>query len=314
MVGKRGSKCSKNMEGEPNVSNSSNLPGGLETASQVKRDVASTKTLVNNNMEEEANQSSENAQKQLVLYDPAANGAGEMSPVPGHIDSPNRVLRFIGAFAVQCANCFKWRLVPKKEIYEEIREHIIERPFLCETAREWQPEISCNDQPDIAQDGSRLWAIDKPNIARPPPGWQRILSIRGEKSTKFADVYYLAPSGKRLRSIVEVQRYLNDRPEYKEVSLSQFSFQIPRPLRQNYVSKRPRAAPSYDANDDGMPECLEPSKVNPLARVADVDTDLQLSSTGFSAHYFETPDLKPENQSAKKKRTPCKRKRHGELT
>ncbi|XP_022842835.1 methyl-CpG-binding domain-containing protein 2-like [Olea europaea var. sylvestris] len=305
-----------NMEGEPNVSNSSNHPGGLETTPEVKRDVAFTERIVNNNMEDEGNQSSENAQKQLVPYDPAATGTGEMEPVSGPIDFPNRtpgVLRSIGAFAVQCANCFKWRLIPSQDKYEEIREHIIERPFLCETAREWQPEISCNDQPDIAQDGSRLWAIDKPNIARPPPGWQRILRIRGERSTKFADVYYLAPSGKRLRSVVEVQRYLNEHPEYKEVSLSQFSFQIPRPLQQNYVSKRPRAA-SYDTNDDGMPECLDPSKVNPLARVAsDVDTDLQLSGPGLSAHYFGTPGLKPENQSAKRKRTPSKRKRNDEL-
>ncbi|CAI9780301.1 unnamed protein product [Fraxinus pennsylvanica] len=196
------------MEGEPNVSNSSNLPGGLETTPEVKRD-AFTERLVNNSMEDEGNHSSENAQKQLVLYEPAATGTGEMEPALGHIDFPNRtpgVLRSIGAFAVQCANCFKWRLIPSQEKYEEIREHIIERPFLCETAREWQPEISCNDQPDIAQDGSRLWAIDKPNIARSPPGWQRILRIRGERCTKFADVYYLAPSGKRLRSIVEVQR------------------------------------------------------------------------------------------------------------
>ncbi|KAL2553882.1 Methyl-CpG-binding domain-containing protein 2 [Forsythia ovata] len=308
-----------NMEGEPNVSNSSNLPVGLETTPQVERDVASIEGLVNNNLEDEGNQSSENAQKQLVLYDSAAIGTGKMEPVSGHSGFPNRtprVLRSIGAFAVQCANCFKWRLIPSIEKYEEIREHIIERPFLCETAREWQPEISCNDRPDIAQDGSRLWAIDKPNIARPPSGWQRILRIRGERSSKFADVYYLAPSGKRLRSIVEVQRYLNEHPEYKEegVSLSQFSFQIPRPLQQNYVSKRPRAAPSYDVNDQGMPECLEPSKVNPIAFVGpDVDTDLQLSGPGLSAHYFDTPGLKPENQSAKRKRTPSKRKRNGLL-
>lgn len=54
--------------------------------------------------------------------------------------------------------------------------------------------------------------------------------------------------------------------------------------------------------------------VNPLARVAsDVDTDLQLSGPGLSAHYFGTPGLKPENQSAKRKRTPSKRKRNDEL-
>lgn len=140
--------------------------------------------------------------KQLVLYEPLANGTGAIEPVPDPIQcrplpiskysSPNsssRVLPSVGAFTVQCANCFKWRLIPTKEKYEEIREHILEQPFFCETAREWRPDISCDDPADISQDGSRLWAIDKPNIAQPPPGWQRLLRIRGEGSTKFADVY-----------------------------------------------------------------------------------------------------------------------------
>lgn len=36
-------------------------------------------------------------------------------------------------------------------------------------------------------------------------------------------------------------RYLNDHPEYirEGVKLSQFSFQIPRPLQDDYVRKRP---------------------------------------------------------------------------
>ncbi|XWS52317.1 hypothetical protein CRYUN_Cryun11dG0057700 [Craigia yunnanensis] len=102
---------------------------------------------------------------------------------------------------------------------------------------------------NISQDGSRLWAIDKPNIAQPPPGWQRLLRIRGEGSTKFADIYYQAPSGKRLRSVVEVQKYLIEHPEYatEGVSLSRFSFQIPKPLQEDYVRKRPaRITASHD--------------------------------------------------------------------
>lgn len=102
--------------------------------------------------------------------------------------------------------------------------------------------------------------------------------------------YYVSPSGKKLRSTVEVQklvfiffsfsfphnilvlllglgretlkcflvtyrlfldtvrslncwfcRYLNENPQYirDEVKLSQFSFQIPKPLQDNYVRKRP---------------------------------------------------------------------------
>ena len=120
-----------------------------------------------------------NASKQLVVYDPAANGTVDSTP-PGPIQgrpppaprfSSSRVLPSVGAFTIQCANCFKWRLIPTKEKYEEIREHILENPFVCETARDWRPDISCDDPTDISQDGSRLWAIDKPNISHPPPSW-----------------------------------------------------------------------------------------------------------------------------------------------
>ncbi|KAG6769413.1 hypothetical protein POTOM_025048 [Populus tomentosa] len=207
----------------------------------------------------------EDSSKQLVLYDPVANGAGQIEPVPepvpqpiqfqrpfGRYSDPNvpsRVLPSVGTFTVQCAKCFKWRLIPTKKKYEELREHILEEPFFCETARGWRPDISCDDPTDITQDGSRLWAIDKPNIAQPPPGWQRLLRIRGEGSSKFADVYYQSPSGKRLRSMVEVQKYLIEHPEYMTygVTLSQFSFQIPKPLQENYVRKR---RPSISASCD----------------------------------------------------------------
>ena len=87
-----------------------------------------------------------NASKQLVLYDPAANGTVAIdSTPPGPIQrqpprgprfSSSRVLPSIRAFTIQCANCFKWRLMPTKENYEEIREHILEDPFVCETAHE----------------------------------------------------------------------------------------------------------------------------------------------------------------------------------
>lgn len=170
------------------------LEGPIEVSSSEEDDSHET--------EDAEDQSAENASKQLVLYDPVSNGTGEteLSPQPiqcrppafgRHLASnvPSRVLPSVGAFAVQCANCFKWRLIPTKEKYEEIREHILEQPFYCKTACEWRPDISCDDPPDISQDGSRLWAIDKPNIAQPPRGWQRLLRIRGEGSTKFADVY-----------------------------------------------------------------------------------------------------------------------------
>jgi hypothetical protein len=99
--------------------------------------------------------------------------------------------------------------MPSMQKYEEIREQLLENPFFCDTAREWKPDISCDVPADIYQDGTRLWAIDKPNISRPPAGWQRLLRIRGEGGTRFADVYYVAPSGKKLRSTVEVQKLVS---------------------------------------------------------------------------------------------------------
>ncbi|KAJ6742070.1 METHYL-CPG BINDING PROTEIN MBD [Salix viminalis] len=235
--------------------------GHLQSTLQEPIEVSSSNKDNSHDIGDIDDQSIEDSSKQLVLYDPVANGAGQIEHVPqpiqyqhpfGRYSDPNvpsRVLPSVGAFTIQCAKCFKWRLIPTKKKYEELREHILEEPFFCETARAWRPDISCDDPTDITQDGSRLWAIDKPNIAQPPPGWQRLLRIRGEGSTKFADVYYQSPSGKRLRSMVEVQKYLTEHPEYMTygVTLSQFSFQIPKPLQENYVRKRrPHISASID--------------------------------------------------------------------
>lgn len=188
----------------------------------------------------------------------------------------------IGAFTIQCARCFKWRLIPTKEKYEEIREHIIQEPFDCERAREWKPDVTCDDQEDISQDGSRLWAIDKPNIAQPPAGWERQIRIRGEGGTKFADVYYTSPTARKLRSLVEVDRYLQENPEYgaQGVTLAQFSFQIPRPLRQNYVKKRPKnASPS----DEATTKPLQPVEVNPISWAAPLAHEAQAAEPASQA-------------------------------
>lgn len=283
-------------------------PVGVSSSSSSSSEDGSLET------EDEDDQSNENASKQLVLYDPSANGTGAIEPVPDPIqsqpppfrrylaqNSSSRVLPSVGAFTVQCAKCFKWRLIPTKEKYEEIREHILEQPFYCETASEWRPDISCDDPADISQDGSRLWAIDKPNIAQPPPGWQRLLRIRGEGSTKFADIYYQAPSGKRLRSIVEIQKYLLEHPEYTRdgVTLSQFSFQIPKPLQKNYVRKRtPLLTASHDTRS------LEPGEAaSPLAWAGPDDCpDLQLNRPGLPP-YREAPVFDPIDRPAKKQAT-----------
>lgn len=209
--------------------------------------------------ERDMNQKTNEASTQVV-----SRASSFHSPLPRN--HPSRALMPIGSFTVQCASCFKWRLIPTQAKYEEIRETILQQPFVCDRARDWRPDITCDDPPDISQDGSRLWAIDKPNIAQTPPGWERVLKIRGEGSTKFADVYYVAPSGKRFRSTIEVEKYLFENPEYirQGVTLSQFSFQTPRPLQENYLRKRPPRVMNGNAGaGSGTPP--EPVDVNPLS-------------------------------------------------
>lgn len=60
-------------------------------------------------------------------------------------------------------------------------------------------------------------------------------------------------------------RYLEKHPEYMSegVSLSRFSFQIPKPLQENYVRKRPapaRPALQNYAGDPGMQQYLPQSE------------------------------------------------------
>lgn len=156
----------------------------------------------------------------------------------------SKVLPAVGAYAVQCVKCFKWRFIPSKEQYEAIRHCASEDPWVCNKASVWRPNASCDDPAELSQDITRLWIIDKPNIPRPPQGWERLLTLRGDWTCRFADVYYVAPSGKKLRSKVEVEKFLEDNPQYAKegVNISQFSYQMPRPLHEGYLRKRKRNA------------------------------------------------------------------------
>ncbi|XP_006656452.2 methyl-CpG-binding domain-containing protein 2-like isoform X1 [Oryza brachyantha] len=223
--------------------------------------------------------SMEDTSKQLIMYNPeiAYDKQGE-AEVTEPIDEDNSlnqrfmkprhryntVLPSIGAYTVQCARCFKWRIIPTKEKYEELRENIYQDVFVCERTSEWNRIISCVDPEDISQDGSRLWAIDKGNISQTPPGWDREVRIRGEGCSKFADVYYTSPSGKKLRSLVEIGRYLAENPHFiKEgVNLTQFSFATPKPLQEDYVRKHTYAAAPES------PDLLETAQVDPLCWAA----------------------------------------------
>uniref|UniRef100_A0A0E0M2W2 MBD domain-containing protein n=1 Tax=Oryza punctata TaxID=4537 RepID=A0A0E0M2W2_ORYPU len=253
--------------------------------------------------------SSESASNQMVLFnhETVAKGQDELgenhSPsLQKSANNPNRGMPSIGAFTVQCAKCFKWRLIPTKEKYEEIRECIIQEPFECERAREWRPDVTCNDPEDISQDGSRLWAIDKPNIALPPPGWERQIRIRGEGGTKFADVYYTSPTGRKLRSLVEIDRYLLENPDYvaQGVTLTQFSFQIPRPLRQDYVKKRPKIVNPSDEASVVTTKSVKPEEVSPIAWAA--PSVHQEGEAGERASHADEPPEAEELELTRKRK------------
>ncbi|KAL0435793.1 UNVERIFIED_CONTAM: Methyl-CpG-binding domain-containing protein 4 [Sesamum radiatum] len=130
---------------------------------------------------------------------------------------------FIDIWSVQCGECFKWRVIPTQEEFEEIRSTFAEDPFVCSK----KPGIACDDPADIEYDDSRTWVIDKPNLPKSPAGFRRKLVMR--KDFSKMDCYYDTPNGKRLRSLAEVARFLDKYPEYKEdVLVSDFSFTIPK--------------------------------------------------------------------------------------
>ncbi|XP_019176844.1 PREDICTED: methyl-CpG-binding domain-containing protein 2-like isoform X2 [Ipomoea nil] len=145
-----------------------------------------------------------------------------------------KVYPSILGYSFQCTKCYKWRLVPTKEVYENIRANISANPFFCEMANQWQRNnnISCEDPSDVVPDGSRLWAIDKPNIPLPPLGWRRELRFRAVGGTRFAEVFYYSPFKRRFRSIREIEKYLKEHPEdlAAGININQFCFETSEPL------------------------------------------------------------------------------------
>nr|XP_024374471.1 methyl-CpG-binding domain-containing protein 1-like isoform X1 [Physcomitrium patens]XP_024374472.1 methyl-CpG-binding domain-containing protein 1-like isoform X1 [Physcomitrium patens]XP_024374473.1 methyl-CpG-binding domain-containing protein 1-like isoform X1 [Physcomitrium patens]XP_024374474.1 methyl-CpG-binding domain-containing protein 1-like isoform X1 [Physcomitrium patens]XP_024374475.1 methyl-CpG-binding domain-containing protein 1-like isoform X1 [Physcomitrium patens]PNR54854.1 len=143
-------------------------------------------------------------------------------------DAPRWASSAVEIYAIQCNACFKWRIIPTKEKYEALREHILEQPFICVQAQEWRENSNCDDPADIDNDEPTvLWAIDKHDIPRPPEGFSRRVVLRAENAKKFADVYYSTPCGKTLRSLPQVQKYLDEHPEHG-AQITQFSFTSPK--------------------------------------------------------------------------------------
>ncbi|CAK9151011.1 unnamed protein product [Ilex paraguariensis] len=133
--------------------------------------------------------------------------------------------RTIDIFALQCGSCKKWRVIPTQEEFEDIRSTFIENPFFCNK----KPGVSCDDPTDIEYDSTRTWVMDKPNLPKTPEGFQRKLNLR--KDFSKLDATYITPTGKKVRSSTEISQFLKENPEYKDLSVSDFSFTSPKVMQ-----------------------------------------------------------------------------------
>ncbi|XP_057782617.1 methyl-CpG-binding domain-containing protein 4-like [Salvia miltiorrhiza] len=132
-------------------------------------------------------------------------------------------ITLVDIWSVQCGECFKWRLIPTEEEFEEIRSKFTKDPFVCSK----KPGVSCDDPADIERDDTRTWVIHKPGIPKTPSGFKRRLVMR--KDFSKMDCYYDAANGKRLRASTDVLKFLDKFPKFKnDVSLADFSFTGPK--------------------------------------------------------------------------------------
>ncbi|XP_059625804.1 methyl-CpG-binding domain-containing protein 4-like [Cornus florida] len=147
----------------------------------------------------------------------------------------------IDEYAVQCGNCFKWRLIPTQEEFEDIRSRFVEDPFFCNK----KPGVSCEDPADIEYNATRTWVSDKPNLPKTPAGFRRELVLR--KNYSKLDAYYVTPAGKKVRASTGIPSLLKENPEYKALSISDFSFTTPKIMEDTIPENvvRERSASSH---------------------------------------------------------------------
>lgn len=131
----------------------------------------------------------------------------------------------VEVWSVQFGECYKWRVIPTLEEYEEIRSKFVEDPPVCSK----KPGCSWDQPADMEYDNSRTWVIDKPNLPKTLSGFRRKLSMRRDNS-KF-DCYYDLMEGRRksFRSQTQIAKFLDENPEYKkDMSPSDFCFSSPK--------------------------------------------------------------------------------------
>ncbi|PWA29896.1 methyl-CPG-binding domain 1 [Artemisia annua] len=113
-----------------------------------------------------------------------------------------------------------------EEEFEEHRSKQNDDPFVCTKLE----GIVCDSPADIEYDSSRPWVMDKPNIPKTPKGFQRVSVMRRDYSKM--DVQYVTPDGTMVRSKPGIIAYLEEHPEYSDISPTDFCFTSPKVVRE----------------------------------------------------------------------------------
>ncbi|MCO5586658.1 hypothetical protein L7F22_040600 [Adiantum nelumboides] len=103
--------------------------------------------------------------------------------------------------------------------------------------------------------------------------------------------YYVTPSGKKLRSMPELERFLSEHPDYAHqgVKSSQFSFLTPRPLDKDYCRKK-----------NESPTCGEKSTMSDKATNSkSLPADSFSSKLGVVQPSLKVVSLKPKLEKLK---------------
>ncbi|XP_006284563.2 methyl-CpG-binding domain-containing protein 1 [Capsella rubella] len=160
----------------------------------------------------------------------ANNSAASSSSLKRKATTP---ARDIGIYSVQCDKCHKWREIDTQEDYEAIRSRILEVKFECNK----KEGMSCAVPGSLEYDSSNIWAVDTAGLPTTPSGFKRILIHRIDYSK--IDAYYETPTGEKCRTLKEVEAYLSAHPEYSYALIEEFSFKVPKMMKDTIHVKTP---------------------------------------------------------------------------
>ncbi|KAL9235832.1 hypothetical protein vseg_010566 [Gypsophila vaccaria] len=166
----------------------------------------------------------------------------------------------IDVYAAQCSTCQKWRAIPTKEEYEEVRSKFVEVPFTCSM----KANVSCDDPPDLDYDATRTWVIDRPNLPITPEGFKRELILRPDYSK--LDAHYVTPDGKKVRCHAEVAQYLQKHPELNHLKVEDFNFTVPKIMEETIPEDAKQKRLEKSANKKQKLDSAGPDSKKKLAK------------------------------------------------